>query len=407
MRDKNFDILFLTYLTGYSIAEIYKGLQYENVEDFIDDYRRYKQERSENVSNISLFELLQITSERYEEMKFRGIRFVKIGDNDYPKQLESIRNPPPLLFIKGNLPQNKNIAVIGTREISSFASKTVSHVVKVFSEQQYGIISGLAYGIDKLAHESALSNKAYTLAILPNALDHIYPKDHLSLANRIIESGGGIMTELPLGINLGKKGFVQRNRLQTGISDIVMPIEMGLKSGTMHSVQFCIQQKRRLFIIRPDPSYSNLAAYEGIRVLLEDKYENLSILDQNFNYDDVVKKLDERKYGNQKINSNNNIKFTDIPSDKIRKNNILDDIMNEMMSYGIEYINHNLKYKGSHFLRENINNINKELTARFQNIAFKYIQQYSFLSKKDIEKIIVFVMNTGIKKIEQLTKNGD
>jgi DNA processing protein len=136
--------------------------------------------------------------------------------------------PPPVLFCKGYFKNEKNIAIVGTRKASKFAKSTVDWVTKIFASKGFGIVSGLAVGIDSMAHLAAINYEAYTIAILPNSIDYIYPKENYKLANDILESGGCILSELPVGINRGKRAFVERNRLQTAISEYVVPIEMGI-----------------------------------------------------------------------------------------------------------------------------------------------------------------------------------
>lgn len=113
----------------------------------------------------------------------------------HPSFLHSIKDFPPLLFIKGNLPATNYAAVVGTREPSPLAKDKTDFIVKAFAEHNFGILSRLASGIDTLAHEAAIKSNTVTAAVLPTPVDNIFPKENLLLANTIIEKGGCIISE--------------------------------------------------------------------------------------------------------------------------------------------------------------------------------------------------------------------
>jgi DNA processing protein len=135
---------------------------------------------------------------------------VRLGSGKYPTSLKKISKPPPLLYLKGKLKSKSNVAIIGTRDISQYADTSVRQAVDLFVKHNYGVVSGLAMGIDTLAHKYSILYKGYTLAVMPNSLDYIYPKENYWLANSILDNGGGVLSELPIGINRGKRSFVER-----------------------------------------------------------------------------------------------------------------------------------------------------------------------------------------------------
>ncbi|OMP80111.1 DNA-processing protein DprA [[Flexibacter] sp. ATCC 35208] len=389
MRDKVLDILFLTYLTGYVIEDIFEGLQYDDPDSFVEDYMRRRQDSGRSVPKVNLQELWQRTRECYEEMKFRNISFIPYGGSNYPASITTIQPAPPLLFLRGWLKTDKNVAIIGTRQVTAHAPKAVEHAVHVFGEQGYGIVSGLAYGIDSLAHETALKNDIYTLAILPNSLDYIYPKDHLPLANKILDAGGGLLSELAIGINLGKRGFVQRNRLQSAISDFVMPVEMGLHSGTMHTVNFCKRQHKQLLVVRPQNDTIGLVAYEGIRTLIGDQYPYLTVLESNYSFNDICPPLSAMPVNEMFSKTRPDLKKH---GDDPKENPLMDQFTTELQLLADKMLKE-FKVQLPHVrtdtqLRQKRVATLKLALQQFQKLTFRFLEKYPSLPRKDLEKCV-------------------
>jgi DNA protecting protein DprA len=278
-------IIFLSYLTNYNINEIYHSYKFDNLNLYLEDWALRNQERNEGKVVEAA---LKLSNERMQEMIYNGIQFITIYNTQYPEQLRSIYQAPPILYTKGSFKQKSNIAIVGTRESTTYADVTIDNYIKSLDGRN-GVVSGLALGIDSIAHKLALKHNVYTIAVMPNSLDHVYPKDNLRLANEIIQGDGCLVSELPTGINRGKKSFVERNRIQTGLSDFVAPIELGLKSGTMHTVDFCIKQERFLLIIPPTKEQSSLASYEGINYLMRKAYKKKIIIKSDFDLNNIMR----------------------------------------------------------------------------------------------------------------------
>ena len=274
-------IIFFTYLTNYNINEINRALSFNKTDDFIEYYLKLKKENSEVLSDSFVETVRDNSRQRFEEMRYLGINFISRYNKDYPESLKSISQSPPMIYVKGELKSTKNIAIVGTRDVSEFASGTIKKFVSNLVKSEHGVVSGLALGIDTLAHRIALENNIYTIAVLPNSLDHIYPKENYELANKILEQDGTLISELAIGINRGKKSFVERNRLQSGLSDFVFPVELGIKSGTMHTVDFTIRQDKFLLIKEVLNEQIGLSQYEGISYLKNKKYNKIIILNEN------------------------------------------------------------------------------------------------------------------------------
>jgi len=196
---------------------------------------------------------------------------VALTDARYPPLLKLIPDPPPLLFIRGNietLSLADTVAIVGTRDATERGREVASRIAKYFGKSGYVIVSGLAKGIDTAAHKGALEAGARTIAVLGTALDQIYPAENRPLAERIANDSGALVTELPLGRKSFKNAFVQRDRIQSGMSLAVLPVQTDVAGGTMHTVKFAEMQGRLLFSPKPLESEQGLRQYAGIFELI-------------------------------------------------------------------------------------------------------------------------------------------
>lgn len=230
-------LVFLTYLTNYSISTMMNIINLNR--PFVELGKQFGYDQK------TIDQALKDTDFSLGRMEYLGITPLPYFDENYPKLLAQVKGSPPLLYYKGKEPNwEKLAAVVGSRKISIHGKKKTTEITKKLIDLGYGIVSGLAVGVDTIAHEVALDNKAYTVAVLPNSLDTVYPKENISLANKILSNGGTLLSELIFNINRGKKSFVARNRIQSGISSLVVPTELRVDSGTMHTVRFAYTAKR-------------------------------------------------------------------------------------------------------------------------------------------------------------------
>lgn len=167
----------------------------------------------------------------------------------YPRSLQGIQKPPAVLYYKGDihlLNDAKSVAVIGSRNVSEQGRKLARHVGRFMAENRITVVNGLALGCDAEALKGALEVHGRCVAIMPCGLDQIVPKSHQKLALEILENGGCLLSEYAEGTRPVKYQYVERDRLQSGVSQGVVIIEAELKSGTMHTADFAIKQKKRL-----------------------------------------------------------------------------------------------------------------------------------------------------------------
>lgn len=184
------------------------------------------------------------------------IQEISIGNQDYPKQLKEIYDPPSRLYVLGNkqLLKEKGIAIVGARKATEYGKKVAQQISKQLSGIGINIISGLALGIDTCAHLGTLQEKSIgkTIAVLGSGLDKIYPKENIELARRIIKSGGCIISEYPVGTSASKLNFPQRNRIISGLSKGVLVVEASEKSGSLITADFALEQGREVFAVPGD-----------------------------------------------------------------------------------------------------------------------------------------------------------
>lgn len=286
-------ILFLSYFTNYNIGEIYKALAYPGIDEYINaEGERLHSNWTDTLSiDKKIRECIKESSIAQERNRYNKIYHLPIISDKYPALLKQISQPPPMLYIKGRFTASKNVAIVGTRNVSIDAQNFTNDIVDKFLAADYAIVSGLAQGIDAIAHRRALEKNRYTIAILSQSLDSIYPKEHYYLANKILDTDGALVSEIPIGLNRGKKSFIERNRIQSGISEFVVPVEMSIKSGTMHTVNFAKTQKRKLILLTPPDDLKTTAQYEGISHLIDiqkkQRSPNVFVLDRDFKLADL------------------------------------------------------------------------------------------------------------------------
>jgi DNA processing protein len=187
------------------------------------------------------------------------IRTISIKDNNYPKLLKEIKNPPLVLYYVGELKADENcFAIVGTRRYSSYGKQVALEISGDLAEAGLTIVSGLAPGIDTFAHQAVIERKRRTIAVLGTGLDKksIYPQSNLDLAKEIIENNGCLISEYPPETRGTKFTFPQRNRIISGLSLGTLVIEAKQKSGALITANFAFSQKRKLFAV-PGQIYSS------------------------------------------------------------------------------------------------------------------------------------------------------
>lgn len=199
-------------------------------------------------------------------LKHLGIITVCLPEKTYPPLLKEIEDPPPLLYIKvadltawEELLSLKVVSVVGTRKITDYGRKTTQTIVRGLVKKGFLIVSGLARGVDRVAHEAAIENMGKTLAIFGTGLETVYPSEHQALAEKIVKSGGALVSEFPLAAKISKGNFVTRNRIISGLSLGVVITQAAERSGSLITASFAGRQGREVFAV-PGPVTSSLSA---------------------------------------------------------------------------------------------------------------------------------------------------
>lgn len=172
-------------------------------------------------------------------------------NSKYLQIICTIANSPKKLHFIGKLPSNRvpTVAIVGTRKPTAYGREITYKLANDLASRGIIIVSGLAIGVDGIAHQAALDAGGITLAILANGVDIIYPAIHKVLANKIIANGGAIISEYEPGTNARNYQFLERNRIISGLSDAVIVTEAAIRSGTMATVAHALEQGREVFVV--------------------------------------------------------------------------------------------------------------------------------------------------------------
>jgi DNA processing protein len=181
------------------------------------------------------------------------VKKLTLHDNAYPLSLRTIVSPPAELFYLGAPPadwaERPRVAIVGSRQVSPYGRQVTTRLASELTERGVVIISGLALGVDGLAHAACLEAGGTTVAVLANGLDAIYPASHTQLAEQLLVSGGTILSEYPVGTPSFKQHFIARNRLIAGLADAVLITEATEKSGSLHTARFALEQGREVLAV--------------------------------------------------------------------------------------------------------------------------------------------------------------
>ena len=181
--------------------------------------------------------------------KFTDYRIVDKESNNYPEKLKHIKNMPSKLYVRGNLPDpnKKTVAIVGARNCSDYGLTLAKTIAKILSNNDVQVVSGLALGIDTAGHIGAIEVEKPTFAVLGCGVDICFPMYNVNVFNRILDYGGGIISEVDIGTPPLPYNFPMRNRIISGLSDIVIVVEARDKSGSLITADFALEQGRTIF----------------------------------------------------------------------------------------------------------------------------------------------------------------
>ena len=283
--------------------------------------------RANSIKNFKDF------SKAEEEIKFiekYKIKTLFLTDKNYPKRLLNCYDSPTLLFYKGDadLNSSKIIAIIGTRNHTEYGKQQTEKLIKELSSQKVLVVSGMAYGIDAIAHKAAYKNDLPTIGVLGHGLDQIYPPEHSNLAKDMLKHGGGLLTEFRSNTKPDKHNFPTRNRIVAGMSDATVVIETGEKGGSMITAELANGYNKDVFALpgRVTDNKSagcNFLIRNNKAMLLTDAEEIIEIMGWEENAKSLKEKRSQREI------------FIELSKDE----KLIVDILNEKESVHIDELN--------------------------------------------------------------------
>ena len=221
-----------------------------------------------------------------EKMDKAGVRAFTFHDAEFPARLKETYDYPPVIYVRGSLlPQDEwCLAIVGTRKATVYGRQVTGEITADLARSKITIVSGLARGIDTVAHNAALETGGRTVAIFACGLDIIYPAENTTLARRILENGA-LVSEYPLGIKPRADNFPRRNRIMSGMSLGTLVIEAGETSGALITARMALEQNREVFavpgsILSPTSYGTNHLIQEGAKLVTDytDILEELNLM---------------------------------------------------------------------------------------------------------------------------------
>ena len=206
-----------------------------------------------NLTASARYQALQRAGEELLFIRRHNIRILWITEAEYPLRLEQISGPPPLLYMLGTCDLNAGhpVSMVGTRRMTPYGAEMTRRLTAdlAASFPDLLVVSGLAFGVDAVAHTTALEAGVRTVAVVAHGLDMIYPAQHRDLAKRIIKAGGAIISQYPSGTRPFRNNFLERNRIVAGMSDAIVVTESDLKGGAMSTARHAFEADRAVLAV--------------------------------------------------------------------------------------------------------------------------------------------------------------
>ena len=220
----------------------------------------------------------------WDDIAAKNIRVMTWDDADYPARLREISQPPPILYLRGDFIQDDAwaVGIVGTRRVTSYGRQVTEEIASFLAQNGVTVVSGLARGVDGIAHQAALNAGGRTFAVLGSGVDRIYPPEHRNLAEAISGSGA-ILSDYPPNTPPEASNFPPRNRIISGLSMATIVIEAGATSGALITANFAVEQGREVFavpgnIFAPQSKGPNKLIQNGAHSLLKPQ-DILDVLD--------------------------------------------------------------------------------------------------------------------------------
>ena len=275
------EILFLKNLKKVGKATIYNKY-WEMLEDCDALFDLADEvEKSGKFPKDEIIKSMDHAERLYGEIADSQIDVITVFDEKYPKKLNVMGNKKPLvLYLRGNIDalEKPNIAIIGTRKPSKSSQVFEKDLVKnIVNSTDRVVVSGLALGCDKIAHQTTVDENKITVAVLPGDVFKIKPPSHKKLAEDIINAGGCLISEYEPGVKVQKGNYIDRDKVVAALSDALFVVECGINSGTMHTVDFAKEYERPIYSYLPDERPEG--SYDGNEYILKNYEDALKVED--------------------------------------------------------------------------------------------------------------------------------
>lgn len=214
-----------------------------------------------------------------------GVRIFSRYDEGYPEILHHIYDPPLVLYVRGNLPDSadKSIAIVGSRRVSRYGEEMTAMLAREAAAAGFTVVSGLALGVDSIAHKAVVQASGKTVGVIGGGLMHLHPKENIALAREIIETGGAVISEFPFDFPVARQNFPRRNRIVAGLCRGTIVVEAGIDSGALITARLALESGRDVFAV---PGRVDNPQARGCHKLIK---EGAALIE---NFDDVLSAWD-------------------------------------------------------------------------------------------------------------------
>ena len=283
------------YWVGFNLVKGIGAVRFRTLLDAFGDAQTAWQASTDDLRQAGLSQkivenLLQLRTQVsleqvWERIQQHHVTILTWDDEGFPRRLKDIDQPPPVLYVRGTLEEQDDwaVAVVGTRHVTAYGRQVTEEVSATLARSGVTVVSGMARGVDTMAHQAALNAGGRTLAVLGCGVDVIYPPENRRLAVQIVEHGA-LISDYPLGTAPESQNFPPRNRIISGISQAVVVVEAGVTSGSLITASFAAEQGRDVFavpgsILAPQCQGTNRLIRDGAAPLLspQDVLEALNL----------------------------------------------------------------------------------------------------------------------------------
>lgn len=198
-----------------------------------------------------------------------GVDIITLFDSRYPDVLRELPDPPLCLYVRGRLPEfpRKAVAIVGTRRTSAYGARMTERIASDAAAMGYIVVSGLAMGVDTIAHSAVVNNGGITVAVVGSGLAHVHPRENIPLAREIVNHGGAVVSEFPISMPPSRQNFPRRNRIVAGLCEATIVTEAGLESGALITARQAIEYNREVFAL---PGNVDNPAARGCNALIKE-----------------------------------------------------------------------------------------------------------------------------------------